>query len=511
MRPISKILIIVFIIFMSNIAYGAIIYVDGGLTGDCTSKNYSIANRDCSGSDGSAYITIANAVSAASVGDSINIRAGIYTENNISIGFSGPSMTTIQAYNSESVTINNSAIHLPTISLGIAADDITFKDLRFASLRWIEITGWTNESGDIWYQPHFNEPNKVMFQDSGYGQEVISKDALDTDNEWWWDSVNNRVYVYAESDPDNYYSGTNYAIAEGNGFNHFAIGNTSSNTGFIVVDNCEIESFSHCGFKGGYKWWIKNSYIHDIGVTSQDHGIYLYGEHSSENEAILEYNYFKDITGSAVDIYLGGSTPSYHIIRYNLVNNADRSGIQLQGAYNQVYNNSFYGGYIGIMFRGTASHSNVVRNNIFDGNYWCDIQIDYQGSQLQFPTNNTLTNNFLGSAASVHGYCNGCSDRTSIGGPDYSSYIGNNTIMSSNNPFTSDSPSEWTDFILSVDSDCIDTGANLDPYIGFALDQCDDKWPPSTLEQDLYGSGWEIGAFVFNPAPCPPKNFEQVQ
>jgi parallel beta-helix repeat protein len=92
-------------------------YVDGTLGGNC-SGDYSIAARACSGSDGYAYTTIAEGIAAASSGDTIYIRAGTYTEKNISINFSG-STTTIQAYNSESVTIDNDDVP-ETISDGVA-------------------------------------------------------------------------------------------------------------------------------------------------------------------------------------------------------------------------------------------------------------------------------------------------------------------------------------------------------------------------------------------------------
>lgn len=55
------------------------IYVDQTLGGNCTSGNYSIASRNCSGSDGNAYTTIAGALAAMSSGDDIYLRGGTYT------------------------------------------------------------------------------------------------------------------------------------------------------------------------------------------------------------------------------------------------------------------------------------------------------------------------------------------------------------------------------------------------------------------------------------------------
>lgn len=74
---------------MSPFAHGAVLYVDNTLGGDC-SGNYSIANRDCSGSDGSAYNIIQKAADATAPGDVVNIRGGDYhdvTSNCVGSGY----------------------------------------------------------------------------------------------------------------------------------------------------------------------------------------------------------------------------------------------------------------------------------------------------------------------------------------------------------------------------------------------------------------------------------------
>ena len=59
-------------------AQAADIYVDNQLTEVCYGS-YSIANRDCSGSDGDAYNTIQEAANVVVAGDTVQIRGGIYT------------------------------------------------------------------------------------------------------------------------------------------------------------------------------------------------------------------------------------------------------------------------------------------------------------------------------------------------------------------------------------------------------------------------------------------------
>jgi hypothetical protein len=56
-----------------------LIYVDNQLTADC-GGNYSIANRDCNGFDGTAFKNLAGATAKATAGTVVLIRGGVYTE-----------------------------------------------------------------------------------------------------------------------------------------------------------------------------------------------------------------------------------------------------------------------------------------------------------------------------------------------------------------------------------------------------------------------------------------------
>jgi hypothetical protein len=72
-----------FTLAAQQIAEGVTHYVDGQMSRNCTRGNYSIARRNCTGSDGNAYGTlngVQNASNAANAGDTILIRnfAGTY-------------------------------------------------------------------------------------------------------------------------------------------------------------------------------------------------------------------------------------------------------------------------------------------------------------------------------------------------------------------------------------------------------------------------------------------------
>lgn len=73
-----------------------------------------------------------------------------------------------------------------------------------------------------------------------------------------------------------------------------------------------------------------------------------------------------------------------------------------------------------------------------------------------------------------------------------------------------------SDLSLALDSPCIDAGANLGANYDDALNPSA-SWPDavSTLDQDDYGSGWEVGAFVFYEGgdipPLAPTGLKIVQ
>lgn len=80
-------------------------YVDS-TAGACTG-NYSIASRNCTGSDGNSYANTTTGLAATASGDTLYIRTGTYTANILDTipGGTVSGRTTISNYNSEIVTI----------------------------------------------------------------------------------------------------------------------------------------------------------------------------------------------------------------------------------------------------------------------------------------------------------------------------------------------------------------------------------------------------------------------
>lgn len=145
------------------------IYVDSTLSANCTSGNYSAANRDCSGSDGDAYNTLQAVVwgtdgtdPAMQVGDTVILRGGTYTESyggtsstggaamQISLllsgsGWSPGSYSTIRSYPDEWAILdggNGAAGHYFTLGFGsLSSGDMATYTLSYWVFERLEVVG----------------------------------------------------------------------------------------------------------------------------------------------------------------------------------------------------------------------------------------------------------------------------------------------------------------------------------------------------------------------------------
>ena len=221
-------------IFWSRPGYGATIYVDNGLTSDCKKENYSVANRNCTGSDGMAYDTIQEAID--------------WVVN------SGPMGTeTIYIY------VMDGTYDLP--------DPIPGGNIREGvDLRFIDGTS----TYPIYLQAYnVTWPPSVILQwDSGITQ---------------WDS--NPVLMFTGTGTINWSSYTDHLIIKG--FEMIGRGQTANNDGIghggsmgvapkqITVSNNKMHNMRHGGIRGAHKYIIEYNEIYDMGHNQQHHGIYI--------------------------------------------------------------------------------------------------------------------------------------------------------------------------------------------------------------------------------------------
>jgi len=257
-------------------------------------------------------------------------------------------------------------------SSGSAGLPITFSAYGSGDLPRIygstQISTWSDEGSNIWWADCATDPGNLWFVNTNgvivWGTKEALKASLDTEYEWWFDDPNNRVYVYAASDPDSRYTSIekptrNYCVY-------------CSNKDYITVSYLDCQ-FSGITDEDGYgAIWVHGSdypiieycKVHHTGyiVSNSGSGIYTL----NDNGLIVRYNtcYFCGRRGIVVAMYNAGYTSDNILIEHNTVYNNYHAGIDLfrsnvagsfDGAivrYNHVYNDSDFG-QGGVL---TASH-----------------------------------------------------------------------------------------------------------------------------------------------------------
>lgn len=187
-----------------------------------------------------------------------------------------------------------------------------------------------------------------------------------------------------------------------------------------------------------------------IGDVSDTHAVRCYGTSGSNIPILYKYN----------------------IVNGTVLGSNAHAGIGLDACLNaKFYGNTVYGADDGILVKDTST-GNDMRNNgsAFNRAFGIDVSSG---------TVTTFTNNGFYSNAS--GNYNGISGGTGdvLGNPFLANVSGGNLRISKNSP--------W-----------IDAGANLGTTYQLGLDS-HSVFPFGTANQNSYGSGWDIGAFVFRP------------
>jgi hypothetical protein len=495
--------------FQVNGVPSAGLYVDGALAANCTSGNYSIAARNCTGTDGNAYRTIAAGFGALSSGKTLTLRAGTYVENNSTVPTLGSFslMTTITGHPGELVVWQNNDIYYDHLSLGGNAHNVTVRNINFKGKRYIGSNErqWVLWQGNVWRTTDASRPLKEVIEiKSGCNPSTIScsktvrtyagdeksspTDLLNTgsDGDFFQNHTTDRVlYVYSSSGDPGERSDlweTGWGIT---------IGNNSTGTGYVVVEQCTFDGQGHVHLKGGYRWKVSKNAFTRVGTDWNDHHIYAWSNLSQGNEAIYEENYFENDAGMGAALHVyghGGQVanegPDYHIFRYNLIRGNGFWGVLLDGANSVVSNNSFSlegQGNRAINLQGFDASFNVIANNIISRPSY--IPIVFEGTTGNQPSSNVVQNNLTDAASLTVGTCSGCTITGSR--------------QSVNPGWVNAQPGNWTDFRLAAGSAAIDSGLSLGASHQSGLDPNDNAWPPSTVNQNTYGSGWEIGAFVY--------------
>jgi len=385
------------------------------------------------------------------------------------------------------------------------------------------MSGYSNYSGDIWVGDDTltgasSVANLYFNSQASYGIWQENYGDLNAQGEFWFDNDNDKLYIYSASDPDSYYTDIEVCLKA------CAIRIWSKD--YINVENLTIK---YVGCHG-----IELDDVTNINITENELG-WIGGGYSTGNlcrlgNAIQFWNRAQDTTVTYNLIYevwdaaitsqgLGVSTKSDQHFRYNVIYNCEYgfefwhrpddsvvNGIYFEN--NTVVNSGDNWSYtqrtdtprgadICFFMNQANSTTNVyIRNNIFYSpkDHWIFID-NYEWDGLgnvvfdynQYYDTDSISDVILWKADSY----------SQAQFSTYQSEKSQDANSATGDPLMTNVSTQ--DFTLTGSSPCIDNGVNRGSSYDDGI-EAGSSWPTSiaTLDQDLYGSDWEIGAYVFS-------------
>ncbi len=321
----------------------------------------------------------------------------------------------------EQLTVGASGLSGKPITIGVESGDspiISGADI---------VSTWSDETGNVWSAALATEPNQVFFDETRGTEETgACPGDLNVDQEWCW--VTSTLYQYSTSDPDTRYTSPGTEASQ-RAINFL----TNSKANILVKDlkiiysneagiavkygastNCTFQNIDLASnaldgisFAIAASSTIRNSNIYDNG----NHGIQFYdtgggniAEHNTihdncvigvdkeqvvfqvgQNGDIVRYNYLYGQTNRGIVAQQSSNNQVYYnIIDQTSQNQNAQAGLQAYDATNPVNNNLFYNNTVyaddtAIFKVGVAvinGDGNVVKNNIFSGDFGTTIAID---------------------------------------------------------------------------------------------------------------------------------------
>ncbi len=242
-------------------------------------------------------------------------------------------------------------------------------------------------------------------------------------------------------------------------------------------------------------------------------GIWLDGSAGSpSNPNVIHHNLVYNNTGNGIFHELASNSVTLGNVLYNNATNtggdeefaAANIAIDSRNGWtsenNLVYNNTSYGGRVGIKVvtyscSGCSVDNNIVKNNIVVGASEHNLYANFggendgvrgSGNVYEFNNFGAQSNNFIG-----------------WGGNDYDTYTSWEAAYGkSSKSIKGDPQLAGTSphlLYLGSTSPCRDSGTTLGPAYDDGLAETS-TWPTLvvTADQDLLGSGWEVGAYGFS-------------
>src|SRR4030095_12487691 len=372
----------------------ATIYIDGSMGADCTSGNYSIASRNCTGSAGNAYNDIQAALTASAANDTVYFRPGSITANtggSWTLLKDGQTWAQYPGDTARSTTVTVGSGQVAVFALG--GTDQTVRDLTIVGGSAFGVLCGTGSLRA-----------KVINNDiSGFNTSPASGNAG----------------VSCQS----YSAGLNTADAE-----------VTDNYIHDPANPASDQAGVHVGGNAGHSSYISNIYIARNRIEGTRFGVWLDVQACSTQDGaplpcIIEDHYIKNVNKHCLHTEEG----SRGTWRRNICDSPGEMGFlqrpnakHLQNDWRKFYNNSFdtpgRGGSFGIGIwiqsdRPTASVTNLeVKNNIVYRSRGVDHHALWVGELTIAETTNRYQNNLLYMVSSTNGICwGGPSNATSPG------------------------------------------------------------------------------------------------
>lgn len=202
------------------------------------------------------------------------------------------------------------------------------KPLLLGSVDLSSSGGWTDEGGNLWYATSAVQVGNIIFDnETSCGVKCALKTDLDTQDEFWWDDPNDRVYVFSVGNPGTVHTKIECALS-----NDIIL---LSSKNYVKLNNLDL----------------RYTAVHAIDIL---HSNYFYVEYCDISYIGGGYYTATARYGNGIQI-TGNSTYGY--IDRNKVSNVFDAGITPQGeADNRTMSNIF------------------IRNNIIDK---CEYNIEW--------------------------------------------------------------------------------------------------------------------------------------
>jgi len=212
--------------------------------------------------------------------------------------------------------------------------------------------GGTETARCLYYTDQSADPLYIWFIGTNgvihNGVKAASKNDLIAEYDWWFDDPNNRLYIYAATDPLTRYSSVEVSSLTRDRGITWSIGH---NYEYISVDGFEVAFITGNGIVVRGHSQIVNNHVHHLGLKATGHG---YGtEINGGSYGLIANNIIHDVYRSGIYLIPDADPHStYNVIEYNTVYDCDETAIRIHTnelssessnniiRYNNLYNTS---------------------------------------------------------------------------------------------------------------------------------------------------------------------------